>query len=157
NSGGDCGYCGNSYAATGNTAWGSVLNLGNTADAIQVRCPDCPDNEAGFYHGAGYGSGFGGLAAGTNDLGGAYIRGPGSGKTYELTGTGAPGDGANWTRTTAPAAGTPPASAGVVDAGVLAWLEGASMPCCGSFEAPAVVERRDYRFGFQNQEKDDEV
>src|SRR5690606_8974811 len=43
NSGGDCDYCGNSYTATGASAWTSVMGLGNTADAIQVRCPDCPE------------------------------------------------------------------------------------------------------------------
>jgi len=45
----------------------------------------------------------------------------------------------------------------VVDASVVAWLEGASLACCGSFEAPVVAQRQGYRFGFQNQEKDNEI
>ncbi len=150
----DCGYCGNSYT----TATWDPISLGNTADAVQVRCPDCPDNEAGFFHGVAYGSGFGGLTAGGHDLGGAYVSGPGAGRTYELTGAGSPGDAANWTRTGAPnGGGTAPASVGVVDAGVVAWLEGASLACCGSFEPPAVVQKQGYRYGFQGQEKDNEV
>src|SRR5690606_321667 len=150
----DCGYCDNSYTATSSSpsSW-STIAMGNSGDGIQVRCPDCPESEAGFFHGLGYGSGFGGLTAGGNDLGGAYVSGPGGGRTYELTGAGAPGDGANWTRTDAPKGGTPPATAGVVDASVVAWLEGASLACCGSFEAPVVAQRQGYRFGFQNQEK----
>ncbi|MGB3525012.1 MAG: hypothetical protein WBB32_03480 [Flavobacteriales bacterium] len=116
----DCDYCDNSYT----TATWDPVSLGNSADAVQVRCPDCPESEAGFFHGVGYGSGFGSLTAGANDLGGAYVSGPGGGRTYELTGAGVPGDGANWTRSTAPNGGTAPASAGVVDASVIAWLEG---------------------------------
>jgi len=159
-SGGNCGYCGNSYTATGATAWASVMGLGNTADAIQVRCPDCPASEAGFFHGVGYGgSTFDEVNAGTNDLGGAHFSGNGTGRTYELTGTGCGtlGDATGWTRTNAPASGTPPATAGVVGAGVLAWLEGCEVPCCGSFEPPVVVQKHGYRYGFQGQEKDDEM
>jgi RHS repeat-associated protein len=159
NSGGDCDYCGNSYTATGASAWTSVMGLGNTADAIQVRCPDCPESEAGFFHGVGYGSSFGAVNAGTNDLGGAYFSGNGTERSYELTGTGCGtlGDAGGWTRYSVPAAGTPPATAGVVDAGVLAWLEECQVPCCGNFEPPAVVQKHGYRFGFNGQEKDDEV
>ena len=70
-----CDYCGAAYAAPGSNPWNTIA-LGNTADAIQVRCPDCPASEAGFFHGVGYGSSFGGVNAGTNDLGGAgsYAR-----------------------------------------------------------------------------------
>jgi len=159
NSGGDCDYCGNSYTATGASAWTSVMGLGNTADAIQVRCPDCPESEAGFFHGVGYGSSFGAVNAGTNDLGGAYFSGNGTERSYALTGTGcgSMGTASGWTRYNAPAAGTPPATAGVVDAGVLAWLAGCEVPCCGSFEPPAVVQKQGYRFGFNGQEKDDEI
>ncbi|MGB3524583.1 MAG: RHS repeat-associated core domain-containing protein, partial [Flavobacteriales bacterium] len=56
-----------------------------------------------------------------------------------------------------PASGTPPATAGVVDANVLAWLEECSVPCCGSFEAPAVAQKQGYRFGFNGMEKVDEM
>lgn len=152
----DCDYCGAVYAAPGSSPWNTVA-MGNTADAIQVRCPDCPASEAGFFHGMAYGTGFGGLTAGGHDLGGAYVSGPGSARTYELTGAGAPGDGANWTRSTAPNGGTAPASAGVVDASVIAWLEGASLACCGSFEAPVLAQKEGYRYGFNGQEKDDEL
>lgn len=149
----NCGYCNNSYT----TATWDPVSLGNTADAIQVRCPDCPESEAGFFHGVAYGSGFGGLVAGANDLGGAYVPGPGGGRSYELTGTGSPGDGAQWTRIAAPAGGTPPTTAGVVDASVAAGLESASLACCRSFEAPVLAQKQGYRFGFQGQEKDDEM
>jgi hypothetical protein len=153
-----CDYCGAAYAAPGSSPWNTVA-LGNTADAIQVRCPDCPESEAGFFHGVGYGSSFGAVNAGTNDLGGAYFSGNGTERSYELTGTGCGtrGDAGGWTRYSVPAAGTPPATAGVVDAGVLAWLEECQVPCCGSFEPPAVVQKHGYRFGFQGQEKDNEI
>jgi hypothetical protein len=39
------------YGATTTTTWGSVLGLGNTNDAFQVRRPD-----ASFYHGLSYGA-----------------------------------------------------------------------------------------------------
>ena len=155
----DCDYCDNSYTATGSSTWASMMGLSNTADAIQVRCPVCPESEAGFFHGVGYGSSFGSVNAGTNDLGGAYFSGNGTERSYALTGTGCGtlGDAGGWTRYSVPAAGTPPATAGVVDAGVLAWLEECQVPCCGSFEPPAVVQKHGYRFGFNGQEKDDEI
>ncbi len=59
----DCDYCDAAYAAPGSSPWNTVA-MGNTADAIQVRCPDCPEDEAGFFHGLGYGSGFNGITAG---------------------------------------------------------------------------------------------
>lgn len=148
----DCDYCDNSYT----TATWDPVSLGNTADAIQVRCPDCPESEAGFFHGLGYGSGFASLTVGANDLGGAYVSGPGGGRTYELTGTGAPGDGTNWTRISAPAGGTPPSTVGVVAPAVASWIEGTSLPCCGSFEAPVLAQKQGYRFGFNGKENDNE-
>lgn len=127
---GDCDYCGNSYTATDNSpsSWGSTIALRNSADAIQVRCPDCPADEAGYYHGVAYGSGFGALSPGANDVGGAYVSGPGTGRSYVLTGTacGTLGSGSGWTRTNAPSAGTPPATAGVVDAAVLGMMSWAT-------------------------------
>ncbi|MGB3869378.1 MAG: RHS repeat-associated core domain-containing protein, partial [Flavobacteriales bacterium] len=156
----DCGYCDNSYTATSSSpsSW-STIAMGNSGDGIQVRCPDCPESEAGFFHGLGYGADFGSLVAGTNDLGAGHFAGTGSQRSYELTGADCTelGADAGWTRTTAPASGTPPATAGVVDANVLAWLEECSVPCCGSFEAPAVAQKQGYRFGFNGKENDNEV
>ncbi|MGB3868734.1 MAG: RHS repeat-associated core domain-containing protein [Flavobacteriales bacterium] len=156
----DCGYCDNSYTATSSSpsSW-STIAMGNSGDGIQVRCPDCPESEAGFFHGLAYGADFGSLVAGANDLGAGHFAGTGSQRSYELTGADCTelGDAAGWTRTTAPASGTPPATAGVVDANVLAWLEECSVPCCGSFEPPVLAQKQGYRFGFNGKEKVDEM
>lgn len=134
----DCGYCRGVYAV-GTTAnsWNTV-GLGNDKDAMQVRCPGCTDEIPGgaeFYHGFGYGSGFSGFAAGTSDLGGAYITGSGATRTYEFFQGNQPGVSANWRSVTAAAAGTGTnTTAGVVFAAfkdsVVAGLY--NFPCCGS-------------------------
>ncbi|HRF79834.1 MAG TPA: RHS repeat-associated core domain-containing protein, partial [Flavobacteriales bacterium] len=156
----DCDYCGATYTTPG--TWGPI-GLGNTADGLQVRCPGCSDEEPAMFQAISYGTGFGTVAMGTNDLGGMFSSGTGTQQTYSYTfstciTSGTPG---TWTRTAAAGAGTPPATAGVVDAGVRTQLESCSIPCCGGFEEQpdeeAVAANGRYRFGFNGQEKDDEV
>lgn len=156
----DCDYCGASYTTPG--TWGPI-GLGNTADGLQVRCPGCSDDEPAMFQAISYGTGFGTVAMGTNDLGGMFSSGTGTQQTYSYTfstciTSGTPG---TWTRTTAAGAGTPPATAGVVDAGVRTQLESCSIPCCGGFEEQpdeeAVAANGRYRYGFNGQEKDNEV
>jgi len=156
----DCDYCGATYTTPG--TWGPI-GLGNTADGLQVRCPGCSDEEPAMFQAISYGTGFGTVAMGTNDLGGMFSAGTGTQQTYSYTfstciTSGTPG---TWTRTTAAGAGTPPATAGVVDAGVRTQLESCSIPCCGGFEEQpdeeAVAANGRYRFGFNGMEKDDEV
>lgn len=156
----DCDYCGATYTTPG--TWGPI-GLGNTADGLQVRCPGCSDEEPAMFQAISYGTGFGTVAMGTNDLGGMFSSGTGTQQTYSYTfstciTSGTPG---TWTRTTAASAGTPPDSAGVVSAAVRTQLESCSIPCCGGFEEQpdeeAVAANGRYRFGFQGQEKDDEM
>ena len=156
----DCDYYGATYTTPG--TWGPI-GLGNTADGLQVRCPGCSDEEPAMFQAISYGTGFGTVAMGTNDLGGMFSSGTGTQQTYSYTFSTCitsctPG---TWTRTTAASAGTPPDSAGVVSAAVRTQLESCSIPCCGGFEEQpdeeAVAANGRYRFGFNGMEKDDEV
>lgn len=134
----NCSYCAGTYGVVA-SAW-TTAGLSNTADAAQVRCPGCVTGNSGepdFYHGIGYGSGFSGFAAGANNLGGAYISGSGSAKKYEFFQGNAPGLNANWQSSTANAAGSKPASVGVVFTAfrdsVINGLY--NFPCCGDEES----------------------
>jgi len=142
--------------------WNQIA-LANCGDTLQVHCPGCNEEttSAEFYHGIGYGSGFTSITAGANDMGGAYVSNLGQ-RTYTLTGTtcNTAGSGSSWTNAAAPTTTTPPTTAGVVDTDVRTWLLSSecAIPCCENFEPlPEPLAMDDYRYGFNGQERTDEV
>lgn len=144
---GSCIYCptgtANTYVAASN--WSGIASFNNTNDAFQVRCPGCNTMFSGaptFYHGFGYGPATGNnayapIAATTNSVGGAVKNTSGSASFFEFTGATAAdlANGAQWTKTAAPAASmTPPATIGAVNVtfknNVLS--HNLNLPCCNS-------------------------
>ncbi|PQJ12107.1 hypothetical protein CJD36_009990 [Flavipsychrobacter stenotrophus] len=144
-----CSYCsdtGTTVYATA-SAWSNTIGLNNTGDAIQVRCPGCNftySRAPEFYHGIGYGPATGAgafvsIAPGSSDLGGPVINGSGTGNKYVFTGSTRSdlGNPASWSKTSAGAAGTIPATLGNVSSPMMASVKAHSLdlPCCGQTAA----------------------
>ena len=142
----ECSYCADSGTTnyTVASAWSNTIGLNNTEDAFQVRCPGCTTASPGspaFYHGIGYGPATGvhayaSIPAGTGNLGGPVKTGSGTGKKFVFTGVSVAdlGDPAQWTASTADAAGTTPTSLGVVNTTFMNNVNthALNLPCCGS-------------------------
>ena len=141
-----CNYCSgdSSLPYVKASAWEATIGLDNAGDALQVRCPGCDSlhpGEPAFYHGIAYGSATGldafeAITAGTNDLGGAFVSGSGTGNKYVFTGT-IPsefGDYHYWTKSTADAAGSIPFNLGHVSKTLYsaAVNHTLGLPCCGT-------------------------
>lgn len=117
----NCDYCTSipgAYTAAAN--WPTIVGLGNSADAFQVRCPGCNDVSTAqptFYHGFGYGAApFASIAktSGIN-LGGPVQATTGGASTFEFTGndtTALASATTGWTKTAASTAGSQPATLG---------------------------------------------
>lgn len=130
----DSTYCLAAYEASA-IDWNGRISFGNTADGVQVRCPEC---EPVFYHGASYGTALVARAQTPKDLGGPKLAtGSQGGKTFILSQGGCNvGTAGNWTIATAATAGSTPATAGVVDTAVynpIITNRSCNFPCC---EAP---------------------
>lgn len=128
----DSTYCPAAYESEA-VDWNGRVAFGNTADGVQVRCPDC---EPVFYHGACYGSALNARAQTSADLGGPKVAsGSQGGKTLILVSGGCNvGDAGNWVSVNAASAGTPPATAGAVDTAVynpIIERRECAFPCCG--------------------------
>ncbi len=146
----DSTYCPAAYE-TEAVDWNGKVAFGNTADGVQVRCPEC---EPTFYHGACYGTALSARAQTSTDLGGPKIAsGSQGGKTLILvTGGCDVGNDANWTIVNAPAAGTPPATAGVVDTAVynpIITRRECFFPCCPG----PMMEKAGQKTGIRNLEE----
>jgi hypothetical protein len=151
----DSTYCQAAYEATA-LDWNGRVGFGNTADGVQVRCPDC---EPVFYHGAAYGTALVARAQTPNDLGGPKLAtGSQGGKTFILSSGGCDvGNTSSWTVATAATAGSVPATAGVVDALVYAPIitnRTCALPCCvapsnkmGSFDFENTIEEVGFMVG----------
>lgn len=141
----NCIYCttpNNTYTIANN--WGNAVGFNNSFDAFQTRCPGCNSMFAGapaFYHGFGYGPATGATAyapisATVASLGGAVINGAGTASKFEFTGTTVAqfGNGTFWTKSTADAAGAPPASLGSINATLRSAVIAHALvfPICGA-------------------------
>lgn len=141
---GNCVYCSGASTYTTAANWGNSVGLNNSTDAMQVRCPGCNSMYAGaptFYHGIGYGpatgtTAYATIAATANSLGGAVVTGSGTGSKFEFVGSAVAdlGNPTFWTKSTADAAGSVPASVGSVSATFrnAVITHALTFPACGS-------------------------
>ncbi len=142
-----CHYCSDTGATVYTNAynWGGTIDLNNSMDALQVRCPGCTISASGtpaFYHGIGYApsdtSGFISITSGLHEIGEPYIANIGSSAHHKYVFIGASAgdfdDATKWTPFTPESAGSCPASLGKVDS-VLNYAASTNtlgLPCCGS-------------------------
>ncbi len=142
-----CHYCSDTGATLYTNAynWSGTIDLNNSMDALQVRCPGCTIAASGtpaFYHGIGYApsdtSGFISITSGLNEIGEPYIANIGSAAHHKYVFIGANAgdfdDATKWTPFTPESAGSCPTSLGKVDS-VLNYSASTNtlgLPCCGS-------------------------